>query len=156
MVYVGHRITHFTGYCCWLCCASGNTLYWLLLLAYEGPRTTHFAGYCCGLWEVLGNTHYWASLGLIWCAFINGFKIILFLNNIRNVTFLLSPPKLLKRISLHKQNHMHCFPVSQLTSTNVPQSDKSHIHKFLPFPNRPEDGYNASIQYNRDGKCQLV
>jgi hypothetical protein len=46
-----------TGYCCWLCCASGTTPYWLLLLAYEGPRTTHLnTGYCCGLCEVLGNT----------------------------------------------------------------------------------------------------
>jgi hypothetical protein len=35
----------YVGYCCWLCCASGNTLYWLLLLVYEGPRTTHFTGY---------------------------------------------------------------------------------------------------------------
>jgi hypothetical protein len=62
LVYVGPPATH----------------YWLLLLVYEGPRTTHFAGYCCGLYKVLGSTLYWASLSLIWGAFINGFKIILF------------------------------------------------------------------------------
>jgi hypothetical protein len=39
LVYVGPRATHFTGYCCWLtkvCGASGNTLYWVLLLVYVG------------------------------------------------------------------------------------------------------------------------
>jgi hypothetical protein len=56
--------------------ASGNTRYWLLLLVYEGPRTTHFTGYCCGLCEGSDNTLYRASLGLMWAAFINGFKII--------------------------------------------------------------------------------
>jgi hypothetical protein len=74
----GPRATHFTWHCCLLCCASENTLYWLLLLVYDGPRTTHFTGCCCGLCEVLGNTPYWASLCLMWGAFINGFKIILF------------------------------------------------------------------------------
>jgi hypothetical protein len=53
------------------------------LLVYEGHRTTHFTWYCCGLCDVLGNTLYWSSLGLMWGAFINGFKIILFLNNSR-------------------------------------------------------------------------
>jgi hypothetical protein len=48
LVYVVPWATHFTGYCCWLCCASGNTPYSLLLLVYEGPRTTHFTGYCWG------------------------------------------------------------------------------------------------------------
>jgi hypothetical protein len=48
-------------------------------------------------------------------------------------------PKLLKQISPHKQNHMAlCFPVSQL-ATNVPQSDKSHIHKLSPSP-KPSGG----------------
>jgi hypothetical protein len=52
--------------------ASGNTLYWVLLLVYVprathywvlllvyvGPRATHFTGYCCGLCKVLGNIPY--------------------------------------------------------------------------------------------------
>jgi hypothetical protein len=63
----------------------------------------------------------------MWGAFINGFKIILFLNNSRKVevsevevsevevsevevSVSVSPPKLLKRIFPHKQNHMaHAF-----------------------------------------------
>jgi hypothetical protein len=106
----------YVGYCFWLCCASSNTLYWLLLV-YEGHRTTHFTGYCYGLWEVSGSTHYWASLGLMWGAFF------------RNC---FSEYPLTNKIT------WHCFPVSQLTSTNVPQSDKSHIHKFAPSPYRPE------------------
>jgi hypothetical protein len=100
LVYVGPRATHLTGYCwfMWhlgqhillgivvglgLCgvlllvmLRLGNTHYWLLLLVYEGPLPTHFTEYCCGLCEVSGNTLYWASLGLMWAAFINGFKII--------------------------------------------------------------------------------
>jgi hypothetical protein len=51
-------------------------IYWVLLLVYEGPRDKHRTGYCCGLCEVSGNTLYWASLGLMWAAFINEFKII--------------------------------------------------------------------------------
>jgi hypothetical protein len=73
LVYVGSRATHFTGYGCWfmwglgqhtllgivvghmwftlasgivvgLCGASGNTLYWVLLLVYVGPWATHITG----------------------------------------------------------------------------------------------------------------
>jgi hypothetical protein len=29
-----------------LCGTSGNTHYWVLLLAYVGPRATHLTGYC--------------------------------------------------------------------------------------------------------------
>jgi hypothetical protein len=51
------------------------------------------------------------------------------------VSVSVSPPKLLKRISSHKQNHMALLSrVSQLTSTNMPQSDKSHIHRLAPSP----------------------
>jgi hypothetical protein len=56
-----------------LCGASGNTLYWVLLLAYVpqatlywvlllvyvGPRATHFTGYCYWLCCASGNTIYW-------------------------------------------------------------------------------------------------
>jgi hypothetical protein len=54
-------------------------------------------------------THYWTSLGLMWGAFINGFNNSPFKkNNSRKVevSVSVSPPKLLKRISPHKQNHM--------------------------------------------------
>jgi hypothetical protein len=99
---------YFTG----LCGASGNTL--CIVVGYVVPRTTHVtaSGYCCGLCEVLGNTLYWASSGLLWGAFINGFKIILFKNNSRKVevsSVSVFPPKLLERISPHKQNHGTAF-----------------------------------------------
>jgi hypothetical protein len=61
-----------------LCGASGNTLYWVLLLVYVGAWATHFTGYCCwftwglgqhtllgivvGLHGALGNTLYWVLL----------------------------------------------------------------------------------------------
>jgi hypothetical protein len=65
--------------------ASGDTLYWVLLwvylglhlvllLVYEGPRDKHLTGYCCGLCEASGNTPYWTSLGLMWAVFINAFQ----------------------------------------------------------------------------------
>jgi hypothetical protein len=88
------------------CGASGKTLSWLLLLVYEGPRTTHFTGYCCRLCEVLGNALYWASLGLMWGAFINGFKIISVGFRIPSVT----------------------------AAANIPSQTKSHGTAFL-FPN---------------------
>jgi hypothetical protein len=44
------------------CGASGKTLYWVLLLVYVGPRE-HITGYCCWLmWASIlasGNTLYW-------------------------------------------------------------------------------------------------
>jgi hypothetical protein len=120
LVNVAPRATHFTGYCCWfmwgyccwLCCAWGNTLYWVLLLVYEGPQTTEFTGFCCELCKVSGNTPYWVSLGLMQAAFINGFEIIFSKNNSRKVevSVSVSSPKLLKRISPHKQNHMTLIP----------------------------------------------
>jgi hypothetical protein len=77
-----------------LCGTSGNTLYWvlllvmlrlgqhtllaLLLLVYEGPRTTHFTDSIVVGYARFGATLYWASLGLMWGAFINVVKIILF------------------------------------------------------------------------------
>jgi hypothetical protein len=111
------------------CGASGNTfywvlmlvyvpratLYWVLLLVYVGPWATHFTGWVLllvmlrlgqhillaivvSLWGALDNTPYWVLLlvmrgfgqhtllgiiiGLMWGAFINGFKIILFLKTI--------------------------------------------------------------------------
>jgi hypothetical protein len=64
-----------------------------------------------------------------------------FLSNSRKVEVSdsVSPPKLLKRISPHKQNHMallSCFPIIP-ASSSVPQSDKSHIHKLAPSPKPP-------------------
>jgi hypothetical protein len=44
-------------------------------------------------------------------------------------------------MSPDKQNHRHCFPVSQLTSTNVPQSDNIIFTNLDLPPNCPEDGY---------------
>jgi hypothetical protein len=38
--------------------ASGNTLYWVLLLAYAGPRGTHLTGYCCWFDVGLRATHF--------------------------------------------------------------------------------------------------
>jgi hypothetical protein len=38
-----------------LCGASGNALYWILLLVYVGPRATHFTGYCCWFTWGLGQ-----------------------------------------------------------------------------------------------------
>jgi hypothetical protein len=35
--------------------ASGNTLYWALLLVYVGSLATHFTGYCCWLTKVCPN-----------------------------------------------------------------------------------------------------
>jgi hypothetical protein len=37
--------------------ASGNTLYWVLLV-YAGPRATHFTGYCCWFDVGLRATHF--------------------------------------------------------------------------------------------------
>jgi hypothetical protein len=84
----------------------------------------------------VGRLHQWVQNNPFWS---NSRKV--------DVSVSVSPPKLLKRISPHKQNHMTLFPVSQLNSTNMPQSDKSHIHKLAPFPNRPEDGYML-VWYN--------
>jgi hypothetical protein len=114
-----------------LCCASGNTLCWLLLLVYEGPRTTHFTGYCCGLCEPSGNTRYWASLGLMWGAF----KIIFLKNSSRKVSVSVSPPK--SEYPLTNKITWHCFPVSQLplqTCHNPTNLIFTNLH--LP-PNRP-------------------
>jgi hypothetical protein len=70
---------HFIGYCCWFMWGLGQHTLLCIVLVYEGPRTSHFTGYYWGLCEVLGNTLYWASaLGLMWAAFINGFKILFF------------------------------------------------------------------------------
>jgi hypothetical protein len=38
------------------CGASGNTLYWILLLGYTGPQATYFTGIVVGLRGALGNT----------------------------------------------------------------------------------------------------
>jgi hypothetical protein len=92
----GSRATHSAGYFCWLtevCGASGNTLYWVLLLGfgasgntfywvlllvYLGPRATHFT------WGLGQHT----LLGLMW-AFSKGFKIIFFWRS-RSVDFHIS------------------------------------------------------------------
>jgi hypothetical protein len=153
LVCVGARATHFTGYCCWfmwglgqhtlldivvgLCGASGNTLYWVLLLVYaglgqhtllgivvglRGPRATHFTGYCCwlmwGLWQhtllLLVYTTFWTThftVRLLW-VFSNGFKII-FKKIKVEMSISISPQKPLKRItpSQNKITWYH-FPVS--------------------------------------------
>jgi hypothetical protein len=87
------RATHFTGYWSWftwglgqhtllgidlgLRGASGNTLYWVLLLVYVGLGNTRYTGYCCwftwglgqhtllgivGLRGASDNTLYWVLL----------------------------------------------------------------------------------------------
>jgi hypothetical protein len=57
----------------------GDTLYWVLLLVYVGGLGRHTSlGIDVGLCGASGNTLYWASLGLMWAAFINGFKTIFF------------------------------------------------------------------------------
>jgi hypothetical protein len=67
LVHVGPRATHFTGYCCWftkVCGASGNTLYWVLLLVYVGSlhvgsRQHTSLGIVVGSCGASGNTLYW-------------------------------------------------------------------------------------------------
>jgi hypothetical protein len=57
---VGPRATHLLGIVV-VCLrgASGNTLYWvLLLLTYAGHRGTHFTGYCCWFDVGLRATHF--------------------------------------------------------------------------------------------------
>jgi hypothetical protein len=136
------RATHFTGYCCWFMCgfgqhnllgivvglrgASGNTLYWVLLLVYVGPRATHFTGYCC-----------WFTWGL-------GQHTLLDIV-----------------VEYHKQNHMVPLPCSLINLlgpyTNLPQSDKSHIHKLAPSGGQI---YASNIHtqkfYFCSNKCVLV
>jgi hypothetical protein len=50
-----------------LCGASGNTLYWILLLVYMGPRATHFTGYCCWFMWGLGQ-HTLLGIGVGSCG----------------------------------------------------------------------------------------
>jgi hypothetical protein len=68
-----------------LCGTSGNTHYWVLLLAYVGLWATHLTGYCRFTWHLgqytllgrpllllayvgaLGNTLWWVLL-LVWCG----------------------------------------------------------------------------------------
>jgi hypothetical protein len=74
-------------------------------------------------------------LGLMWGDFINGFKIILFLNNSRKVEVWVSvsPPKLLKRISPHKQNHtalLSCFPINLYQCATIRQISYSQTCTF--------------------------
>jgi hypothetical protein len=116
-------------------CASDNT-FWVLLLAWGASDNTL---YWALLWVMRGFEKHTllCIMGLMWGAFINGFKIIYLIKIIENSNCRF--PYLLR--NCWNQITCHCFPVSQLTSTNEPQSDKSHIHKLAPSPNRPEDGY---------------
>jgi hypothetical protein len=51
----GHGQHTLLGIVVGLCGASGNTLYWVLLLVYMGPRATHITGYCCWFMWGLGQ-----------------------------------------------------------------------------------------------------
>jgi hypothetical protein len=163
---------HFTGYCCWFMWGLGqHTLLGIvvgyvvlrqhtllaIVVGYVVPRTTHLTGYCCGLYEVLGSTLYWASLALMWGAFISGFKINLFLSNSRKVvvsvsvvsvsvvSVSVSAPKLLKRISPHKQNHMvmvlhSCFPINLFKRATIRQISYSQTCTFPQTVRRKPSG----------------
>jgi hypothetical protein len=132
--YVAPRATHFTDYCCWFTRGLGRHTLLGIVVGYARFWATHFTG------------HHKSD---IWGAFIDGFKIIPFLNNSRKVE--VSVPYLLRNCwseyPLTNQITWHCFPVSQLTSTNVPQSDKSHIHKLAPSPKPSGGRVYASYQY---------
>jgi hypothetical protein len=89
-----------------------------------------FVGLCAS-----GNTLLGIAVGL--CGtYINGFKIILFLNIIvemSEVSVSVSPPKLLKRISAHKQNHMAllpCFPINLNKRATIRQISYSQTCTF--------------------------
>jgi hypothetical protein len=65
LVDVGPRAIHLTGYCCLftkVCGASGNTLYWELLLVYVGSRATLLLGIVVGFCGASDNTLYWVLL----------------------------------------------------------------------------------------------
>jgi hypothetical protein len=106
--YVAPRATHFTGYCCWFTGASGNTLY------------------CVFLWVMQGFGQH-TSLGLMWGAFINGFKIILFLIIVEKSKCRF--PYLLQ----NKQNHMallSCFPINVDKCATIRQISYSQTCTF--------------------------
>jgi hypothetical protein len=89
---------HFTGYCFWFM--------WGIVVGYVVPRATHFTRYCCWFMRGLGQH---TLLGITRSdvgRFHQWVQNNCFKNNSRNVevTVSVSPPKLLKRISSHKQN----------------------------------------------------
>jgi hypothetical protein len=152
-VYMRPRATHITGYCCmvymglgqhtllgivvglcgasgntlyWvllllgLCRASGNTLYWVLLFGLCGPLATHITGYCCWFMWVLGRH---TLLGIV-----VGLHISSETAEANNT--------LINKIMCHYSLFpLFIVSLASLTSyTNLPQSDKSHIHKLAHSP----------------------
>jgi hypothetical protein len=127
--------------------ASDNTLYWVLLLVMLRLRQHTLLAMVVGLWGASDNTLYWVLLlamrgfgqhillgiivGLMWGAFINGFIIILFLNNSRKVevSISVSPPKLLKQISPHMAL-LSCFPINLFKRTTIRQISYSQTCTF--------------------------
>jgi hypothetical protein len=139
--YVAPQATHFTGYCCGFMRGLGQHTSLGIVVGYVAPQATHFTGYCCWFMRGLGQ-HTLLPVGIVvgyarfWAThftghqmrgtFINGFKIILFLSNSRkvDVSVSVSPPKLLKQISPHKQNHMallSCFPINLYKHATIRQ-----------------------------------
>jgi hypothetical protein len=96
----------------------------------------------------VGHARFWAThfTGHHRSDMWGAFKIIPFLNNSRKVE--VSVPYLLRNCwseyPLTNKITWYCFPISQLTSTNVPQSDKSHIHKLSPSP-KPSGGSDMLV-----------
>jgi hypothetical protein len=116
--------------------ASDNTLYWVLLWVTRGFGQHTLLGI---IRSDVGHLH--LSMGSTYNLF--------FINNSRKVevSVSVSPPKLLKRISPHKQNHMvllSCFPINQPLQTCHNATNLIFTNLHLP-PNRPEDGCASVI-----------
>jgi hypothetical protein len=142
-----------------LCGASGNTLYWVLLLVMLRLGQHTLLAIVVGLWGASDNTLYWV---LLWVMRGFGHHTVVgiirsdvgrlhqwvqnnsFLNKSRKVGFRISSEIAEANIP-HKHNHIALFPcLLILTSTNVSQSDKSHIHKLAPSP-KPSGGREYAI-----------
>jgi hypothetical protein len=95
------------GYCCWLCCASGNTLLAIVVgLWGASDNALHWVL----LWVMRGFVHH-TLLGIITSDVGRLQNYLFFKNNSKvKVSVFVSPPKLLMRISAHKQNHMALIP----------------------------------------------
>jgi hypothetical protein len=139
-----------------------------LLLAMLRLGQQSLLGIVVGLWEASANTLYWVGL-LLWVMRRFGQHTLLgiirsdvdrlhqwvqnnlFLNNSRKVkmSVSVSPPKLLKRISPHKQNHMALLPcfLNFYKRATIRQISYSQTCTFPP--NHPEDGYTLVILNKR-------
>jgi hypothetical protein len=119
--------------------ATDNTLYWVLLWAMRG----------FGQHTVLDIIRY--DVGRL----INGLKII-FLKIIvekSKCRFPYAEPN----IPSQRKSHVTASRFPKLTSTNVPQFGKSHIHNLHLPPNRPDDGFVlVTLYYFSDAETSTV